>query len=131
VGLDAEELGRVARERRIALGRTQVAVVAKACELMGADVVSEPTLRAVETGRTAATDRVLAAISRGLDWPPNALASIRDGADVSTFEPDDEPMTMDASGVDLEELRQLDPDAYEQLVQLGRTLLERARERDR
>lgn len=75
----AAELGAIAKARRVSLGRTQVGVVQKAVETMGAEVISEPTYRSIENGRTEASDRTLAAASVGLDWPAPTLANIRAG----------------------------------------------------
>ena len=74
----AEELGAIVRDRRLALGGTQVQVI-EAARIAGGATVSEPTMRSVEKGRTEANDLTLASISRGLDWPPDALRKIRDG----------------------------------------------------
>lgn len=86
MSLTPAELGAVVRGRRLELGLTQVQVV-QAIQAAGSGAgISEPTYRSVETGRTSPTDLTLAAISKGLGWPANRLAQIRDGLD-----PDDPP----------------------------------------
>lgn len=140
-----EELGALVRQRRLALGRKQVDVVRVMRAASGGRVVSEPTYRAVETGRTNASDLSLAAISVGLDWPPGALAAIRAGEDPdtiperpaaaswgSTGSPGGEiSIASDGAGLgfDLDELRRLDPETHAQLMALARTALGHARAR--
>ncbi len=120
------QLGEIIKTRRDALGRTQVKVldVAKAA----GHEFSDPTYRAIEGGRSKSvpTGRVLAGISVGLDWPPDALAKIAAGANPATI---DAPIEMSASGIDLDELRRVDPEMYEQIRNLARTALERAAKR--
>lgn len=84
MALTPAELGAIVRARRLELGRTQVDVIAAAREATGASI-SEPTMRAVENGRTAPSDLTMASISRGLDWPADALRRIRDGEDPAAF----------------------------------------------
>jgi len=74
-----EALGDIARKRRLALGLRQTDVVQRAAETLP-NAISEPTLRAIENGRTVASERALAAASVGLGWPADALSRIRDGA---------------------------------------------------
>lgn len=75
------EVGEIVRARREYLGRTQVEVVQRARDEMGAGAISEPTYRAVERGRTEPSGLTMAAIARGLDWPTDALKRIRAGED--------------------------------------------------
>lgn len=132
--LTPEELGEVARKRRIQLGRTQIEVVEIAADAMGAKVFSEPTYRALETGRTAASDRTLAAVARGLDWPSEALIRARAGdwrlIDVPVDEAtrrraDGEPVKVSSSDdVDWPEL-----EGFDDLQDQARALRDEARRR--
>lgn len=115
--LSPAELGAIARDRRVALGLKQVQVVQRAARLVGdASALSEPTLRAIERGRTNASDRSLAIVSRALDWPPDALRRLRDGEwtydNIAASAP---PETAASHGIDLtklsrDELKQLQSD---------------------
>ncbi|MCC5953442.1 MAG: helix-turn-helix transcriptional regulator [Acidimicrobiia bacterium] len=78
--LSPKELGQIVKTRRTELGFTQRKVVDRVADQLGTEAISEPTYRAVETGRTNASALTLSAVSRALDWPPDALERIRDGA---------------------------------------------------
>lgn len=96
-------------------------VIEAARDAMGASAVSEPTYRALEKARTDASALTLSAVSRGLDWPAHALARIADGIDVAAATGRiEEPFSMDASGADLAELAESDPEYYAQLNELAR-----------
>jgi hypothetical protein len=139
--LTPAQLGLIVKARRIALGRTQVEVVNAARDAFGTEVISEPTYRAVETGRTEATQLTLSAISRGLSWPADRLLTIKLGTELSpeftevdaatfvaSFDHDDlveAGVDIDASGADLDLLRRTDPEYFEQLMSLVRTHLRR------
>lgn len=92
-----QEVGAIAKQRRLELGRTQVEVVAAARKAFDSDVISEPTYRALETGRTEASDLTLTAASRGLDWPPDALFRIRLGQDPPPDEAEQERVKAEAT----------------------------------
>lgn len=68
-----------------------------------------------------------------LDWPQDALDRLAAGADPDDFDREPEPpaIQMAASGVDLEELRRLDPEAYEHIYGLVEIAIDRARQRGR
>src|SRR5689334_11897202 len=82
---DDIELGQIVKARRSQLGLKQVDVINAVNERFGPKAISDPTYRALETGRTHASDRILAVVSQVLRWPADALRSIRDGADPATF----------------------------------------------
>lgn len=121
-------MGAIVRIRRNSLGLRQIDVVRAANETLGVTVISEPTYRALEKGRTNATDRTLAGASVGLRWPSDALARIRQGEEPDSIDP--RSVQVDASGVDLEELRHADPESYEQIIGMARIALDRARRSD-
>jgi transcriptional regulator with XRE-family HTH domain len=77
MALDPTQLGQAVRDRRKELGLKQA-------DLAAMSSVSEPTVRAVETGRTNASDATLASLSRQLGWNPDHLAALRDGRSVRT-----------------------------------------------
>lgn len=131
VNTDPKALGQIVRDRRLDLGLSQV-------EVAGRAGVSEPAYRSLETGRTRATDRTLSLVSKALEWPSTALRDIRDGKDGwkdllhSSGTGADEPrseLSISASGVNLDELRDLDPDAYDLIVLQAQAALDRARRR--
>lgn len=84
--LTQKELGEVIRRRRLALGRKQIDIVNASREVFEGSGVSEPTVRALETGRTNASSLTLAIVSRALDWPHDALERIRDGEDPASLD---------------------------------------------
>lgn len=104
------ELGRIVRDRRFALGMKQVEVVEAAERAFGVVVFTEPTYRAVETGRGKPSDRTLSGISQALGWSSDALARISAGAD-----PDDFETRLSAGGKSLDALAETDPDLYASL----------------
>lgn len=120
----AKELGAIVRARRLALGLKQR-------EVVDAAGVSEPTYRAIENGRTEAGDLTLAAVSRGLEWPSEALGRIKAGEDPEGFDSadffDEPSIRLSASGVDLDELRELDPEGYQTVLAQIDLLVRRAR----
>lgn len=131
---ELKELGQIVRDRRLDLGMSQVDVALRAG-------ISEPAYRALETGRTRSSDRTLSLVSRALDLPTHALRSIRDdlesngstttSLDLASIERRHESIALSASGVDLDELHRLDPDAYELIIAQAQLALDRARERNR
>ena len=92
------ELGEIVRDRRLAIGLTQIAVVEAANKAVPG-AISEPTYRALERGRTEASDRVLSAASRGLRWSHDALRRIRDGESPAFFDRTDPPEPTDPGGL--------------------------------
>lgn len=100
------ELGDVVRQRRLELGLKQRDVIQRANEYAPGSL-SEPTLRAIENGRTNAQDRTLAATSRALRWPSDTLVRVRGGA----------PVPVDSGG----DAADVDDAGDEVVVALGRT----------
>lgn len=77
-----KDVATIARQRRADLGRSQQGVVDKAVEALGPKALSEPSVRVFESaGRESYRPQTLTAISVGLDWPPDAVARLRSGAD--------------------------------------------------
>ena len=74
--------------------------------------------------RVRAADETLVAAARAVDLDPRVLF---EAAGRPYTEP--EPLELSASGVDLDELRRVDPDAYELIVAQAQLALERARRR--
>ncbi len=96
---------------------------------------SESTWRQLEDGERQVTEDVrvpvnprddtLVAAARAVGIDPAVLFE----AAGRPFRGPREPLGMDASGVDLEELRRLDPEAYGNIQALARIALEQARQR--
>lgn len=76
--------------------------------------------------RPPAVDVIAVAEQIGLD--PVALARVV-GYELGRLRAEPEDIQLSASGTDLEELRTLDPEGYELLMNQARLFLERARER--
>ncbi len=83
--------------------------------------VSDATWSKVETGKEVG-GRMLAKIGIGLGWEADTLARVGAGED-----PPDEPLRLSANGASLDRLRDEDPDAYRQLDELARSLLQNGR----
>lgn len=113
-----EEVGACIRQRRAELGLTQDAIPG----------ISAAALRKLEAG-TAPTprDAKRIALLRGLQWKSTALDDLTRGADPATLV--EVPITVDASGVNMDELRRADPEAYDAIEQMARIALDRARKR--
>lgn len=118
-----EEVGALLRERRQTLGLRQE----------GIDGVSSSTVRLIEKGdQRVATPRGLtvAAMMRALGWPPDAIVRLAAGEDPASLTgTTDRLIEMSASGVDLDELRRVDPETYAAIETLARSALDRANER--
>lgn len=73
------------------------------------------------------------ALLAALRWPPDAMVLLASGADPDELDyqpdPEPEPIQIAASGVDLEELRRVDPESYDQIIGMARIALDRARQR--
>lgn len=82
------EVVRLAKARRSKLVRSQQQVADTANARLGPKSLSEPTVRVFERGeQTSFRPSTLAAISVGLDWPPDALIRLRDGEDPAALDP--------------------------------------------
>lgn len=109
---------------------TQVAVVQQAIDVLGPGVLSEPTLRAIETGRASPTERILGAVSQGLRWPPDALVRIRDGADPDEITAeaqaaeDDDPTDPGGAPGEVAELREVVEAQGAELAELKQLLID-------
>ena len=79
--LSDAELGQLIRQHRTSRGLTQIEVIDRAKAALGGNVMSEPTYRAVESGRTHASERTLVAVARGLDLPAQTFVDARAGRD--------------------------------------------------
>jgi transcriptional regulator with XRE-family HTH domain len=85
--------------------------------------VSYPTMQKLLAGERVTRRDRLVVLAQYFGWPGDAFDRIRRGE-----EPVDE-IHIDASGVDLEELRQVDPESYDQIMSMARLALDRARDR--
>lgn len=72
-----------------------------------------------------ASDRTLEAAARAVGLDPAALFEIAG----RPYESSDEPIHLSASGADLDQLRVLDPDAYELVMAQAKLALDRAHRR--
>jgi transcriptional regulator with XRE-family HTH domain len=139
-----KQVGQLLAERREALGLTQ----AEASQLAN---ISEASWNVLENGRAERFRRsTLRGAAVALKWPLDAIDRLIAGEDPARFVHtvhtnavipiavvpqagevgrSDGEIQLDASGVDLEELRLTDPDGYARVVEMARLLLDRARER--
>lgn len=85
--------------------------------------VSPQTLHKLLAGEPIARTDRLSVLASYLGWPGDGFERVRRGEDPHG------PVELAASGVDLEELREADPEAYEQIIGMARIALDRARRR--
>lgn len=82
------EVVTLAKERRATLLRSQQQVADTANARLGPKSLSEPTVRVFERGEQSNfRARTLAALATGLDWPPDAIMRLREGADPTELTP--------------------------------------------
>lgn len=77
-----EQLAQIVLDRRTQLGRSQAAVAEIANQALGERSLTDQTVRIFEkVGRDGYRRQTLAAISVGLDWPPDGIQRLQAGAD--------------------------------------------------
>jgi len=79
--------------------------------------------------KTQYRDEGLFDLAKALGWSPRSIELAMDGQSPEVGRSPDPEVTVSADGVDLSELRRVDPAAYEKLMDDARWLLARARER--
>jgi transcriptional regulator with XRE-family HTH domain len=121
-----EQVGDLIRRRRDALGLTREATVEKANRLVGSASLSTANVTILEKGRRDSyRPRTLIGIARALDWSDDAVERLLAGVDPEEVEVgQDEPIFMDASGANLQRVREEDPEYYALLEDLARRHLD-------
>lgn len=103
--------------------------------------VSSATVRKIEKGTEPnPTERIRLHLAEALGWPDNAHELLAQGATASELldefdrvhrpGPAGGPIRLSASGVDLDELLDRDPEAYAAIMEQARIALDRARQRN-
>lgn len=113
------ELARSLKSAREAKGLTQG-------ELAAALQLGQQTVSKWETGAAKPRPQVVAALAQVLELSPARLLAL-----AGYIEAGAEDLRLAATGTDLDELREADPEAYELVMDIARTALARARRRPR
>lgn len=113
-------LGSTIRQARERAGLTQ-ARLAERLDQAGDSTITQTAVSAWEIGRATPRPDRFAAIEEAIGLEQGTLARI---VGLAADEP---TLQISAEGVDLDELRELDPEAYGHVVDVARRELERAR----
>lgn len=92
-------------------------------QLDRASGISYKTIRRLLDGDGVTRRDRLVVLAQFFGWPSDGFDRIRRGEEPT------EEIHIDASGTDLEELRQADPESYDQIMAMAKLALDRARER--
>lgn len=116
----AQRLGRAIKGGRTSAGLTQERFAEMLSAADEADPVHQTAVSKWEVGKASPRPSRFATIERILDLDPGTLARAAGLSGEDTLQ-------ISAEGVDLDELRDLDPEAYDHVVDVARRELERAR----